>query len=207
MPKNDRLATECATTEVIAHVNGLFNKYLATFKEENQHLERLREQLADKDSLIFSRKNMRGHLTASAILFDHEKRSIFLVYHRFLKLWLQPGGHLDFGEDPLEGAFREFIEETGLRQVKLHPWHEANAIAIDMDTHFIPHNKSKDEGEHYHHDFQYLFSFDGQGSDAVVNIAQEEVSQFRWVSLTEMQTGDFDPRLKRVAKKIENLIL
>jgi 8-oxo-dGTP diphosphatase len=29
-------------------------------------------------------------------------------------LWLLPGGGLDFGEDPVDGALRELAEETGL---------------------------------------------------------------------------------------------
>ncbi len=212
MPKNDRngcLMTEsdCATDKMIARISSLLTSYLSFFPEERNFLQRLSAQLDDQDRLIYSRKNMRGHLTASAILLDRERQSIFLVYHRFLKLWLQPGGHLDLCEDPIQGAFREFIEETGIKQVELHAWHAVNSIALDMDTHFIPVNESKGEGEHYHHDFQYLFSIDGAESDAVVTIAEQEVSHFRWVPLTEMRTGDFDPRLKRVAQKIERLIL
>lgn len=36
-------------------------------------------------------------------------------------LWVMPGGHLEPGESPEEGAAREFQEETNYRCAKLHP--------------------------------------------------------------------------------------
>lgn len=207
MPKIEENEVISHPGESISCMSALLAQYLALFPEERHSLQRLQKQLDDHDTDLYSRKNMKGHLTASAILLDSERRSIFLVYHRFLKLWLQPGGHLDLFEDPLAGAFREFIEETGMKRVKLHEWHRNHPEALDMDTHFIPENKNKGEGQHYHHDFQYLFALDDGTENAVISIAEDEISQFRWVALEELHKGDFDPRLKRVAKKIEQFIL
>jgi len=33
-------------------------------------------------------------------------------------------------------------------------------IPIDIDTHYIPENKKKDERQHFHHDFRYIFIYD-----------------------------------------------
>lgn len=143
---------------------------------------------------------MKGHLTASGLLLNSAGDAVFLIYHNFLKLWLQPGGHLDPGERPAQGALREFVEETGIKNVVLHRWHEKNELPFDMDTHEIPVNERKGEGEHFHHDFQYLFRMSGDADNTPV-IDLNEVSQYRWVSLDEL-IKDHDDRLKRVAAKI-----
>jgi ADP-ribose pyrophosphatase YjhB (NUDIX family) len=48
-----------------------------------------------------------------AVVFDDQKR-ILLVHRRDMDLWDLPGGGLDPGELPTEGAVRETKEETGL---------------------------------------------------------------------------------------------
>ena len=37
-----------------------------------------------------------------------------LHWHRKVGLWLPPGGHIEPGEDPIEAALREVMEETGM---------------------------------------------------------------------------------------------
>ena len=48
-----------------------------------------------------------------AVVFDDQER-ILLVHRRDMDLWDLPGGGLDPGELPTEGAIRETKEETGL---------------------------------------------------------------------------------------------
>ncbi len=52
------------------------------------------------------------HVTGSAIVVG--PRGVVLLQHKRLGLWLQPGGHVDAGETPWDGALREAEEETGL---------------------------------------------------------------------------------------------
>lgn len=62
-----------------------------------------------------------GHLTASAMVFNHDLTRIALVLHRIVKVWLQPGGHIEAGDATLrEAAAREVREELGL-DVDLEP--------------------------------------------------------------------------------------
>ena len=51
---------------------------------------------------------------ASAFTIDFDNKEVLLVYNRKLKKWLQPGGHIEGLETPIEAAIRETFEETGI---------------------------------------------------------------------------------------------
>jgi 8-oxo-dGTP diphosphatase len=54
--------------------------------------------------------------------------------------WGLPGGHLEYGETPLEGAKRELEEETGLKADNLVYKNTVNEILISEGTHYISIN-------------------------------------------------------------------
>lgn len=200
--------TEQLMDTFLDEATNLLELYLAKFPRERDTFSILIKQFQSRDRQLCSRKNMTGHLTASGLLLHPDNKSVFLIHHNFLKLWLQPGGHLDPGESPSDGALREFIEETGIKQVSLHPWHEQNPFPFDMDTHAIPANEKKSEGSHFHHDYQYLLCIDGAFADeGLVDIDHNEVSNFKWIGLDELIEGDYDSRLKRASSKIKKLLV
>ena len=56
-----------------------------------------------------------GHLTASALVFDHDLTHIALVLHGRFGIWIQAGGHIEPSDVTLrEAATREVREELGL---------------------------------------------------------------------------------------------
>ncbi len=55
-----------------------------------------------------------------ATVFVVDRGRVLLLWHRKLRMWLPPGGHLAPHELPDEGAIREVREETGL-EVELVP--------------------------------------------------------------------------------------
>lgn len=69
------------------------------------------------------------HVTSSAIVIGEP--GVVLHLHKRLGLWLQPGGHLDPGEDLATAGRREAIEETGMELS--HP--PGGPVAVHVDVH------------------------------------------------------------------------
>jgi len=68
------------------------------------------------------------HVTGSAVVVG--PRGTVLHVHRRLGRWMQPGGHVDFGESPSDAALRESQEETGL--ALSHPVDGPRLIHLDV---------------------------------------------------------------------------
>jgi 8-oxo-dGTP pyrophosphatase MutT (NUDIX family) len=146
---------------------------------------------------IFGKGNVRGHITGSALILDHQGR-LLLTFHHKLKRWLQLGGHSDLGErDPAQTAMREAQEESGLKDLVFH-W-KLGARPIDIDVHTIPARKS--EAEHLHLDFRYVFCTHAPQEI----VCSDESDALRWIELTEMEQYDFDPALKRAIDKTRQI--
>lgn len=74
------------------------------FEEKRYNPDMKTELVSDSDSNIC--------LTAGGILIHQGK--ILLIKHKKLKVWLNPGGHIENKEMPHQAAEREFWEETGI---------------------------------------------------------------------------------------------
>ena len=49
------------------------------------------------------------------IIFNASRTEVLLIQRRDIPVWVLPGGGLDPGETPEEGALRELLEETGFQ--------------------------------------------------------------------------------------------
>jgi 8-oxo-dGTP pyrophosphatase MutT (NUDIX family) len=83
------------------------------------------------------------HVTASAIVVG--TRGTVLHLHKRLGRWMQPGGHIDPGEQPSEAALREAVEELGLDVA--HPATGPRLIHVDVHEAALGHT---------HLDLRYL---------------------------------------------------
>ena len=107
--------------------------------------------LAMTERPVFSRGHFDpGHFTASGFVMSEDASSLLLILHKKLKLWLQPGGHIE-GSDPswLAACRREIEEETGLVDCELID------ELIDIDVHPIPAWGA--ELPHLHFDLRALY--------------------------------------------------
>lgn len=121
-----------------------------------------------------------GHLTASAIVFDHDASHVALVLHRIVGAWLQPGGHLEAADRSLAGAAaREVREELGL-EVALAP------TPVMLDCHPITCRG-------YTHVTRHLdVRFVGRaGADAPLVLSAESHA-VRWWPVADLPEGAFD---------------
>lgn len=116
--------------------------------------ERERRSLARTRAMLgwlrspFDQEADPAHVTASAIVLAPDGCTL-LHRHKRLGIWLQPGGHLDPGEDPGQAAVRETREETGLSA--RHPEHGPQLVHVDV--HEGPRG-------HVHLDLRYLLTAD-----------------------------------------------
>ena len=132
------------------------------------------------------RSCLPGHLTASALLWDHAGERVLLTLHAKLKRWLQFGGHCD-GDANLHGvAWRETVEESGI----VPSWMSLDPV--DVDIHSIPAHKRVPE--HLHLDVRYL----ARASEGAQFVCSDESQELRWFTPAEALELDLDPSLRRI---------
>jgi 8-oxo-dGTP pyrophosphatase MutT (NUDIX family) len=111
-----------------------------------------------------NKKTIKGekHFCSSVwITTNTSPKKILLVNHKKLGKWLQPGGHIEKFENPVQAAIREIKEETGLN-IKLL---EKSINIIDKEGAFLPLPtfimeqtipKNINQPKHFHIDLQYV---------------------------------------------------
>ena len=133
-----------------------------------------------------SRKNQEGHITASGLVIKDDKA--LLIFHPYIKHWLQPGGHIDEGDSPVEAAIREVYEETGY----ICELDANSQEPIDIDIHEIPENSKKGEGAHLHIDLLYRLRALRQEQSA-------EDIECKWFAFSEVESIRIQRALAKLA--------
>jgi 8-oxo-dGTP diphosphatase len=152
---------------------------------------------------------LRQQYVATGYVYDRETESFLLILHKKLGKWLPPGGHLEEGEVPHQGALRELQEETGLRGRIVNLLQTPDVATSSVAQLFTPFcilreiiPASLHEDEHIHIDFVYVIEI--ERADAL-KIRTEEISQARWISSQEIPTLETFENVKQVCKAISNL--
>jgi 8-oxo-dGTP pyrophosphatase MutT (NUDIX family) len=114
----------------------------ATSEEADLARKQTLELLAD-GPVAMTRAHRRGHVTASALVVDGDRR-VLLCLHGRLNKWMQLGGHCESGDLTLAAAaLREATEESGISGLLLDP------DPIDVDVHPVRCGAPANPSVHY----------------------------------------------------------
>ena len=92
------------------------DEYLQMFSEEKEKIKPLIDFLSSHNEEQFTdQNNFDGHIVASSFVYSIKEKKFLVIYHKDLKMYIYPGGHIDKSDTSvLEAAKREVKEETGL---------------------------------------------------------------------------------------------
>lgn len=133
-----------------------------------------------------------GHATGSCFVLSADGLAA-IIFHKNLKLWVQPGGHADPGEiDPLAVAAREAEEELGIAL------DGASIELFDLDVHRIA--ARGELPSHLHFDFRALAVLPGSAADTALAPATD-AGEARWMTRKEIAAIGVDAGVRRMADK------
>lgn len=181
-----------------AALQALLSSHSPADDKERADLEAMRSWAASLPS-PFSREQLPGHFTGSAVVVTPDGAQVCLVLHAKLHRWLQPGGHADAadGGDMAQTALREAREETGCR-VRLH---SSAARPLDVDVHVIPARKT--EPEHRHLDVRFLVV--AENPEALAHDPNESHGA-QWLSWADALAKADEAPLRRMLEKARRAV-
>lgn len=172
--------------------------YAPDDERERGFVERMLALLEHDDDPFARATFAPGHFTASAFVLSPACDELFLIHHKKLGIWVQPGGHVEPSDpDLLAAARREVAEEVGLLDAELALGVEG---LFDVDIHPIP--ARRDEPAHEHFDVRFVFR--APSREAVQ--ATDEVKAGRWLPLEGVMSVDTDESVARAVRKVIPLV-
>ena len=150
-----------------------------------EHVKRDFFQLTALEPEALLRTTRPGHLTASALVVDHDASHVLLLHHTKLERWLQPGGHADGEANLARVALTEATEETGIVGLEIID------PAVDIDIHNVA---PPGDEPILHYDVRFVV-LAPVGAEPTGN---HESTEIRWVPLGELMDYELDPGTHRL---------
>jgi 8-oxo-dGTP pyrophosphatase MutT (NUDIX family) len=160
---------------------------------EASDLARIRPLLAGPDPYD---RTLSLHVTGSALIVHPPTARVLLRWHLKQQAWLQVGGHVDPGEDPLAAALREGFEETGLAD--LRPWPLSAVLHVVV----VPVPASPKEPAHEHADVRYVLATDAPDTAH----PERPEAPLRWLTFAEARALTTEDNLRETLDRVKRLV-
>jgi 8-oxo-dGTP pyrophosphatase MutT (NUDIX family) len=130
--------------------------------------------------------------TASGFIIHPSEAKILLLKHKKIGKWLQPGGHIELNENPVQALTHEIEEETGLKPNQytiIEPAESPKPIGLSASNYVLPLPFYMNEhfwdgkGPHKHIDICYLI----KSKTEVVTDDPDGASAIGWFDFKEIQ--------------------
>ena len=128
-----------------------------------------------------------GYRPAVGVMLINGERKVWVGQRldSTLEAWQMPQGGLDPGESPLEGAYRELEEETGIRRDLVELVEQAkDELTYDLPEDLI--GKVWKEPWRGQRQTWFLMRFLGQDSDVNIATADPEFRAWKWAEPREL---------------------
>ncbi|MDO4612258.1 MAG: NUDIX domain-containing protein [Candidatus Saccharibacteria bacterium] len=157
--------------------------------------------------LVERTEGLTKHFVATGFVVNQNYTKMLLIYHKKLKKWAAPGGHIEPTETPEEAAIREIIEETHITPKLIsEPQHDLKSkgeVDAQIETPYailyelIPETQ-KEGPEHIHVDFLYVFEAD---DNEPIEAQLTEAEVVKWCTRAEVLELDAFDVVKNFAEK------
>ena len=118
-----------------------------------------------------------------------------LLWHRKLKAWLPPGGHIESNELPEEAAIREVREETGLTVRIVGSQRKMQSVTVLHSPRAILLEDI--EPGHQHIDLIYFAKI----VDGSLSINQRESVKFKWFNTFQLDSKEIADDINQLGKQ------
>jgi 8-oxo-dGTP diphosphatase len=126
--------------------------------------------------------------TVSAFIINTVDNTLLLHQHKVMKIWLQPGGHIELKENPWQAIQHELEEETGytLDQLKvLQAYYPLPGLVETIHPVPLVYRTHPFPGiDHYHTDAAYAFTTEQLPSKS---IGEDESDTLTWFTFKELK--------------------
>lgn len=126
---------------------------------------------------------MNRQICASCFVVDFNTKELLMIYNQKLGKWLQPGGHMEGIETPIQTAMREVKEETGI---------EVDFIGKKFQNHIEPFAV-----ENYFTKIGTMLDIQFVGIPKNKKIISHEKNSAKWIAYSKiMDSNEIDDEIK-----------